>query len=162
MPRSWPWLDARTVDPDPCKCLHERKFAGGILQASIGIHMGMTERRTGALGWLTFTGDGPDRFIRLSRASAEELLRSKPGLNDPTISSHEASIGRALGRALAHELDHYVLRSKVHTRRGLMRAVWTSDQTFALFRDGFGLTSQERSTAADNVRMELACSGSAP
>lgn len=142
--------------------LHEREFAGGILQASIGIHMGMTERRTGALGWLTFTGDGPDRFIRLSRASAEELLRSKPDLNDPTISSHEASIGRALGRALAHELGHYVLRSKVHTRRGLMRAVWTSDQTFALFRDGFGLTSQERSTAADNVRMELACSGSAP
>src|SRR5580765_611262 len=36
--------------------------------------------RDGALGWLTFTGDGPDRFIHLSRASAEELLRSTPGL----------------------------------------------------------------------------------
>jgi hypothetical protein len=118
--------------------------------------------RDGALGWLTFTRDRPDRFIHLSRVSAEDLLRSKPSPNDPTITSHEAAIGRALGRALAHELGHYVLRSKVHSRRGLMRAVWTSDQSFALFRDGFELTAQERATAAANLWMELASTGSAP
>lgn len=118
--------------------------------------------RDGALGWLTFTRDRPDRLIHLSRASAEELLRSKPSPNDPTITSHEATIGRALGRALAHELGHYVLRSKVHTQRGLMRAKWTSDQSFALFRDGFELTSQERATAAANLWLELASTGSAP
>jgi hypothetical protein len=112
--------------------------------------------RDGALGWLTFTGDQPDRVIHLSRASAEGLLRDSPGLIDATISSHEAFIARALGRALAHELGHYLLRSKAHTPHGLMRAAWTSNQTFDLRRDGFGLTAQERATAADHWRMELA------
>jgi hypothetical protein len=112
--------------------------------------------RDGALGWLTFTGDGPDRFIHLSRTSADRLLRDSPGLNDATIASHEAFIGRALGRALAHELGHYILRSKVHTPRGLMREAWTSGQTFALSRDGFELTPRELATAAGYLRMELA------
>jgi hypothetical protein len=113
--------------------------------------------RDGALGWLTFAGNGPDRFIHLSRASAEGLLRDTPGLNDATITSHEAFIGRALGRALAHELGHYILRSKVHTPRGLMRETWTSGQTFAVSRDGFELTPRELATAAGYLRMELAC-----
>src|SRR5215831_10523617 len=37
--------------------------------------------RDGALGWVMFTSDGPERFIHLSRASAEDLLLSTPGLN---------------------------------------------------------------------------------
>jgi len=123
------------------------------------------DRRTaaakdGALGWLTFTNDGPDRFIHLSRASAEDLLRSTPGLNDATITTHEALIGRALGRALAHELGHYILQSKVHTRRGLMRAIWTSDQSFAFIRDGFELTPEERATALSHLRVDVACCAS--
>ena len=50
--------------------------------------------REGALGWLTFTGDQPDRVIHLSRASAEGLLRNSPGLIDGTFSSHERFIAR--------------------------------------------------------------------
>jgi len=118
--------------------------------------------RDGALGWVTFTSDRPEHFIHLSRVSAEDLLHSTPGLNDATIASHEALIGRALGRALAHELGHYILRSKVHAGRGLMRATWTSDQTFAVIREGFELSSQERATALGHLRMELACCGDAP
>jgi hypothetical protein len=48
--------------------------------------------RDGALGWLTFTGDRPDRFVHLSRASAEDLLRDTPVLNDATVTSHEDSL----------------------------------------------------------------------
>lgn len=118
--------------------------------------------RDSALGWLRFTSHGPDRVIHLSRASAERLLRSTPGLNGATYASHEALIARALGRALAHELGHYILRSKVHTRHGLMRAVWASDQAFGLIRDEFELSSQERATALGHLRMELACCGDAP
>jgi len=81
--------------------------------------------RDSALGWLTFASNHPDRFIHLSRASAERLARGTPGLSDSTVTSHEALIGRALGRALAHELGHYIFRSKVHAPRGLMRAAWS-------------------------------------
>jgi hypothetical protein len=118
--------------------------------------------RDSALGWLKFTSHGPDRVIHLSRASAEGLLRSTPGLNGATYASHEALIARALGRALAHELGHYILRSKVHTRHGLMRAVWTSDQAFAFIRDGFELTSQERAAVSGYLRMESACRDHTP
>jgi hypothetical protein len=106
----------------------------------------------GALGWITFTGNGPDPFIHLSRASAEGLFRDTPGLFGAPMITHDSLIGRALGRALAHELGHYLLRSKVHTPRGLMRKTWTSGQTFALSRDGFELTPQERATAAGYLR----------
>jgi hypothetical protein len=118
--------------------------------------------RDGALGWLRFTDDHPDRAIHLSRAAAEGLLRDSPGLTDGTITSHEAFISRALGRALAHEFGHYILRSKAHTPRGLMRAAWTSSQTFAINRDGFVLTAQERATAAGYLWTELTCCGRAP
>ena len=118
--------------------------------------------RHGALGWLTFAADGPERLIHLSRASAEELLRNTPGLIDATITSHDAYVARALGRAFAHEMGHYILRSKVHTPRGLMRAAWTASQAFATSRDGFALTAEERAEAADNLRMELKRADSAP
>src|SRR5262245_55256856 len=80
-----------------------------------------------ALGWLTFTNDDPDRVIHLSRAAAEALLRKTTGLPDTTIVSHEILLGRALGRALAHECGHYLLKSRGHTTQGLMRAAWPSD-----------------------------------
>jgi hypothetical protein len=106
------------------------------------------------LGWLTFRDDAPDPSIHLSRTAAEEMLRQTPGSADSTIESHEALIGRALGRVLAHEFGHYLLRSKVHERRGLMRAAWTADQVFALKRDNFELTLQQRALAATHRRME--------
>jgi hypothetical protein len=101
----------------------------------------------GALGWITFTANRPDRSIHLSRACADDLVRTTPGLNDKTIASHETLIGRALGRALAHELGHYLLQSKAHTSRGLMRRVWSSDDSFAISRTGFQLTGEQRAAA---------------
>jgi hypothetical protein len=100
-----------------------------------------------ALGWITFMADRPDRSIHLSRARADDLLRSTPGLNDTTIAAHEGLIGRALGRALAHELGHYLLQSKAHTSRGLMRRIWSSDESFAFSRTGFELTAEQRAAA---------------
>lgn len=105
-----------------------------------------------ALGWIGFTSDGPDRLMHLSRTAAERLLRSTPGLNAATIAAHEAFLGRALGRVLAHELGHYLLRSKVHTSHGLMRAVWTSDEIFDFSHRGFELTAREQTTASDYLR----------
>ena len=101
----------------------------------------------GALGWITFTANRPDRSIHLSRACADDLARTTPGLNDKTIASHEILIGRALGRALAHELGHYLLQSKAHTSRGLMRRVWSSNDSFAVSRTGFQLTAEQRAAA---------------
>jgi len=40
----------------------------------------------------------------------------------------QANPGTLLGRVIAHELGHLIMRPSVHTRRGLMRRVWTYDE----------------------------------
>jgi hypothetical protein len=97
----------------------------------------------GALGWIPFTPSGPAPSIHLSRAAAEAMISGTAGVNG-TILGHEILLGRALGRALSHELGHYLLRSKAHAPHGLMRATWPTDELFSIYRDGFTLTAQER------------------
>lgn len=75
-------------------------------------------------------------------------IRHSPGLRNITVAWHETLIGRARGRALAHEVGHYLLRSKLHTLRGLMRAVLSGDEFLALIRDGFELTPDQSLAAA--------------
>ena len=101
-----------------------------------------------ALGWIVFTADGPVPSIHLSRMGAEALIRQAPGFRDLPVGMHEALVGRALGRALSHELGHYVLRSKVHTPHGLMQAIWSPAQLLAIDRQSFELTPQQRELAA--------------
>jgi len=113
-----------------------------------------TDEGQAALGWIPFTSSGPLRSIHLSRSNAEALLRRTPGVEDKTISTHEMLLGRALGRALSHELGHYVLRSKHHTTHGLMRAVRSSEEFFRISRDGFEPSAEEREAAALYIRQE--------
>ena len=103
-----------------------------------------------ALGWLTFTNDDPDRVIHLSRRRRES---ASP---DAWLTQHHDRRARGIartrvGRALAYECGHYLLRSKSHTTRGLMRAAWPSDEFFAFNRNGFELTPEQRATAFGNV-----------
>ena len=44
--------------------------------------------------------------------------------------AHRADVdcGQLLGRALAHEVGHLLLREMGHSRHGLMRAVWTDEE----------------------------------
>src|SRR5262249_33280866 len=102
----------------------------------------------GALGWIPFTTDGPEPSIRLSRANAEAVIRGTPGAAGPASLRTEILIGRALGRALAHELGHYLLRSKAHTPRGLMRARWPVGELLSADRRGFRLTAEECAAAS--------------
>ncbi|MGE3471445.1 MAG: hypothetical protein AB7O28_13925 [Vicinamibacterales bacterium] len=100
------------------------------------------------LGRIGFDGDRPRRVIRLSLANAEALLRRTPSVKDVTPATHETYLGRALGRALSHELGHYCLGSRVHAPHGLMRAIRPSEEFFGLRRRGFELSADERAAAA--------------
>lgn len=48
-------------------------------------------------------------------------------------------IGRALGRVIAHEIGHFVLRSRDHASSGLMRRVQGADELIAPDRSRFAL-----------------------
>jgi hypothetical protein len=52
-------------------------------------------------------------------------------------------LGRALGRALAHEIGHFLLRTQRHSTTGLMRALHPAASLFAHDRHPFALSAEE-------------------
>jgi len=78
-----------------------------------------------AIGWIGFSDTaGPGQFIVLSMRRATDLLgraeRAARRLSEfPGMV--ERLLPRALGRALAHELGHYLLARRSHSPTGLMR-----------------------------------------
>ncbi|HXE84735.1 MAG TPA: hypothetical protein VN513_15520, partial [Gemmatimonadales bacterium] len=59
---------------------------------------------------------------------------------------------RALGRAAAHELGHYLLTSREHTPRGLMRARFSSDDLVSDESAAFTLEASARLTVLARLR----------
>lgn len=99
-------------------------------------HLGTSPAGNPTLGQITFAADGPRTDISLSVAAARSLvLRATLGdrpLADWPAHSEEILVPRVLGRALAHEIGHYLLASRDHSRFGLMAASYRPDQvTFA-------------------------------
>src|SRR5262245_33185011 len=112
----------------------------------------------------------PARDIYLPHTNAEELLKSMKDLvatDRMPRAERETLLGRAMGRALAHELGHYLLASKAHTSKGLMRARRTSSEFFARERVRFDLDAGQRAMvlskyAPGGVLTASAAPGSAP
>jgi hypothetical protein len=78
-----------------------------------------------ALGSIVFTGGAPEPRVSLYVATAADLV-STATHNDPShwpVAYHDAILSRVLGRALAHEIGHYILNQREHSTSGLMRAV---------------------------------------
>ena len=99
-------------------------------------HSALAPRANPTLGQITFTSEGPGTDISLSVAAARSLvLRATMGdrpLADWPTHSEEILVPRVLGRALAHEIGHYLLGSRDHSRFGLMASSYRPDQvTFA-------------------------------
>ena len=84
------------------------------------------------------------------------MLDRTTGLNAATFAAREILVGRALGRALAHELGHYFLKSKIHTASGLMRSAWASNEFFGARPDGFELTREQQAMAIDLLLLDNA------
>jgi hypothetical protein len=57
-------------------------------------------------------------------------------------------LGRVLGRALAHEIGHFLLRSQQHSAVGLMRALQPTADLVDPHRDRFGLSADDVSRLA--------------
>jgi hypothetical protein len=79
-----------------------------------------------SLGWIEFVNGDPLRTISVSRRAAS-VLRDRTVLAGRRLDELPAAIQsqfltRALGRAAAHEIGHYLLACKTHEATGLMRA----------------------------------------
>jgi hypothetical protein len=109
------------------------------------------------IGWVEFhRPDEPDQEIHVSRGNGMKLLRGAAGLGRSADrmppSEVNVLLGRMLGRALAHELGHFLLRSSVHTNAGLMRTGRAVRELLAPGRRGFDVDGAQRSAVVARIR----------
>jgi hypothetical protein len=100
-----------------------------------------------AIGWVVFNGDEPRPEIHLSYRNAfTGLERSCPvGTLTRLIKLRiDEVVAIGLGRALAHEVGHYLLGANVHTATGLMRAEWSPAELFGEDRPRIRLEAAQR------------------
>jgi hypothetical protein len=114
------------------------------------------------LGTIRFATDGiPDSTVTLYYGALIRLVTgSQPIATDARqwpAALRDQIIARALGRALAHELGHFVLRSPHHAPSGLMRARQHASALADPSRKAFVLTDVDRA----RLRVVLAAQPSA-
>jgi hypothetical protein len=101
------------------------------------------------LGAIQFAPDGtPASDIVLNYDAVKRIATSAPfmGLHPALWPAglREEIVARALGRALAHEIGHYLLRSPHHTSSGLMQARQKGSMLGNPNDRGFELTRTDR------------------
>jgi hypothetical protein len=81
-----------------------------------------------AVAWIPF-GDGvPLPYVHVSQPALAQLMQTeswfdgKPMIRAP-LDLRQQALGRIIGRALAHEIGHYLLASRTHADEGLMQAM---------------------------------------
>ena len=128
------------------------------LRVIVGNDKGVARDHRTPLGWIVFDAENaPRQEIYLSYRNAWSLLAASGpvvgSLNQMPVLRREILLARAMGRALAHELAHYLLASKAHTRRGLLRASRTASELFSTDRAGFRIDTTQRQQIAAAQRL---------
>ena len=112
-----------------------------------------------ALGWVVFEGDRPRPEIHLSYANAVagvERIAPRAMLNMLARMRVDELVATALGRALAHELGHYLLELKNHSEDdALMHASWTAEELFGAEPPRLRLNAAERRALASKLSPAL-------
>ena len=136
------------------------RISSRALHVVFGNERGNATSSIQPLGWIRFEADRPAQDVYLSYANAVTLLetsRDAIGLSHAmTILERDIYLSRAMGRALAHELGHYLLASKAHTADGLMKANRTASEFFSSDRRRFAVAAREWlqiATRLDAVRV---------
>ena len=98
----------------------------------------------------------PAQEIHLSRVNGLQMMSEARGVigivEQMTLMQRDVLLARAMGRALAHELGHYLLASKAHTARGLMKAVLGAVELFSTESGAFRLDPAQRQAIAARLK----------
>ena len=111
------WVQCRARRDGPVPALCDTPPAPGemVVRLIEGSDTASGERR--ALGYSLFDESGASAFATVYVDRVDWLARRAQYPRAPV-----------LGRAIAHEMGHLILRSNAHTDAGLMREVWTAEQ----------------------------------
>jgi hypothetical protein len=128
------------------------------LRVAIGNEAGAAREGGMPLGWIKFADGRPQQEIYVSYANAEKLMEESRGVigfdNNMSIAERQRMLGRVMGRALAHELGHYLLATKAHTAKGLLKAVRSAQELFGFDRRRFQLEPAQRTQIAARLNSE--------
>jgi hypothetical protein len=137
------------------------RYRPSTLRVSIDYARGDPRRDTlTPLGWIRFDRpDEPDQVIHVSYANATSLLEASQlvvgAVGTMPKLERELYLARAMGRALAHELGHYLLASKAHTAHGLMQAGRTAGELFGRERVHFELDTAQKQVALSRLMQTM-------
>ena len=127
---------------------------------------GMREDKSMPLGWIVFTDGEPEHEIYVSYTNAALLLDASRGNISPSNqmprAERETLLARALGRAMAHELGHFLLGSSAHSAHGLMRAKRTATDFFSPDRSRFDLEPREKASVAARLTTPIVLASRQP
>jgi hypothetical protein len=119
----------------------------------------ITDRRSNTgdgLGWIDFIDGQPSRTIWVSRTEITELAQRGKWGGRPVVywppTMRDAFVRRAVAVAIGHEIGHYLLRSKLHSRTGLMRAGFTVEDVMRGVSARTGLDAQQQATLSQRMR----------
>lgn len=136
----------------------ERPAAGGfVVRAIVTDEAGAAGGASPAhLGWIQFWGNTPSNELRVSAAAAVAAARAARtqdrGTSGHPLAALQITGARLVGRAIAHELGHYVLRSRRHTSSGLMRAVFPAYEALTPLLDRYRLERRQLAVVQANGR----------
>ena len=86
---------------------------------------GVSAHRGDALGWIHFVDGQPSHDLMVSLARARRLVNEAVFMgrapSEWPRDTYKRSLSQVIGRATAHEIGHYVLRTPAHASAGLMR-----------------------------------------
>jgi hypothetical protein len=127
------------------------------LRVVVGDEAGSAGDGNVPLGWIRFDDDtSPQQEIHVSYANALALLMRSPGVvgdaDRMPPAQRETLLARVMGRALAHEIGHYLFASKAHSTVGLMMASHTAAEFFAIERSRFSIAPAQRAQLAARVK----------
>ena len=117
---------------------------------SIPLHVAVlphhpSDTQEGSIGSIAFAVDTPLPNVSLYVDDVDALVVATLGeeVHAWPAARRDEVEGRALGRALAHEIGHYLLRTRQHARSGLMRAHQPVPFLIAVERRRFSLSRGE-------------------
>ena len=134
-------------------------YRPSTLRVVIGEDRGIARDHRTPLGWIVFDDErAPQQEIYVSHANAMSLMEAARDVvgvvSQMPMLQRELLLARAMGRALAHEMAHYLLASKVHTRKGVLKASRTASELFSTDRRPFGIDAVQRQEIVARLRGE--------
>jgi len=147
------WAPYRVAIEDAGSCIHADDDCRVLTVVPVVVSPGAA-RPAGAPGWrgalgqIRFGPDGePENAVTVFITDIEQFIAGAPifgaflSMRAPALRNQ--LFGRVLGRVLAHEIGHYVLRTPRHDADGLMRPLQLAVDLMSPSRHRFTLTAAE-------------------